>query len=65
MEKTFILLRFYQGGGLARSKVVKSTEEDLQDHLIEFEEECDSQNEGERIGIISKEEFVQLAKEIK
>jgi len=64
MIKTFILLRFYEDNRISESKVVRCIEEDLLDHLIEFRSRG-SNDERERIGIIEKEEFKQIAKELK
>jgi len=61
-EKNFVLMRFYDGGGLADWKIVKCKEEALEDYLIEFEEDCVSQNLGTTIGILEQFEFEKIAK---
>lgn len=62
---TYILMRFYDGGGLADYKIVKcDNEDDLYNHCVEFEKECVSQNLGERIGILDLDEFDAIRKEI-
>lgn len=64
MKITYILMRFYAGGGLATYKIVSCEEDNLIDHLIEFEQECIRQNLGERIGIVDLDEFDTIRKEI-
>lgn len=67
MKKTFILMRFYDGGGLAHYEIVSCDEDagELDAYLIDFEERCVAQNLGVRIGILEKEEFDRIAKAIK
>lgn len=65
MAKIFIMMRFYDGGGLASFRVVACSEDELEDLLIKFEEDCDSQNLGNRIGVLELEEFNKISKEIK
>jgi len=57
MKITYVLMRFYSGGGLARYKIVNCEEDNLINHLIEFEQECGRENLGERIGILEIDEF--------
>lgn len=62
---TYILMRFYGGGGLADYKIVKcNNEDDLYDECAKFEEECIRQNLGEYIGILDLDEFDAIRKEI-
>lgn len=63
--KTFILMRFYDGGGLAHYDIVSCTDERLGKHLVEFERDCVDQNLGTQIGILEQEEFERIAKAIK
>ena len=64
MKITYILMRFYDGGGLATSKIINCEEDDLFDHLIEFELDCIQQNLGTHIGILDLDEFDAIRKEI-
>lgn len=63
-EKTFVLLRLYDGGGLATHEIVNCREEDLYDHLVKFEKDCVSQNLGTRIGILEEKEIKSIVKNI-
>ena len=63
---TYILMRFYEGGGLADYKIVKcDNEDDLYDKCVEFEEDCVRRNVGTRIGILDLEEFKKIENKIK
>jgi hypothetical protein len=64
MRLTYVMMRFYEAGGLATYKVVCCEEDDLIDHLIKFEESCVSQNLGTRIGILDITEFEAIRKDI-
>ena len=64
MKETFVLMRFYEGGGLAQYEIVSCGEDDLYECLVKFEQDCVSQNLGVRIGILEKKEFDSIAKEI-
>ena len=64
MKITYVLMRFYAGGGLATYKIVSCEEDNLIDYCIQFEKECISQNLGERIGILDLDEFDTIQKEI-
>jgi len=62
---TYILMRFYGGGGLANYKIVNCDEEnELFDECVKFEQECVRQNLGEFIGILDLDEFDAIKKEI-
>jgi len=61
LPKNYILMRFYDGGGLADWLIVKCKEEDLDEHLVKFEEDCVSQNLGTMIGVLEENEFKQIA----
>jgi len=60
MKKNYVLMRFYEGGGLADYLIVKCKEEELEQHLIDFEEYCISQNLGTRIGVLEEDEFKKI-----
>ena len=64
MKITYILMRFYGGGGLATSEIVKCEEDDLFDKCAEFEKECGRQNLGTHIGILDLDEFNTIQREI-
>ena len=64
MKITYVMMRFYDGGGLATYKIVSCEEDNLIDYLIEFEKECISQNLGARIGILDIDELDAIRKEI-
>jgi hypothetical protein len=64
-KKTFIMMRFYDGGGLADYDFITCAEEDLLEHLIKFEENCARQNLGTHIGVLEKEEIENIAKTLK
>ena len=65
MKRIFVLMRFYDGGGLADYEVVKCKEEDLFDYCAEFEKECIRRNLGTRIGILERIEVGNIIKDIK
>jgi hypothetical protein len=65
VENTYILMRFYDGGALADFEVVSCTEEELEDCIIEFEEDCGRRNVGTHIGFLELDEFKRIAKDIK
>jgi hypothetical protein len=58
----FLFMRFYEGGGLARFKWVKTNDNMLETELRKFEEECIDANEGERIGFLTPEEIEEVKK---
>jgi len=62
---TYILMRFYEGGGLADYKIVRcDNEDDLYKECVQFEQECVRRNVGTRIGILDLKEFDAIRKEI-
>jgi len=61
---TFILMRFYEGGGLASYKIINCNEDELFNECVKFEQECVRQNLGEHIGILDLDEFDAIRKEI-
>jgi len=62
---TYILMRFYEGGGLADYKIVKcDSEDDLYEECVQFEQECIKRNVGARIGILDLNEFNLIQKKI-
>jgi hypothetical protein len=58
--KTFIMMRFYDGGGLADYDFVTCEEEDLYDHLVKFEKDCVRNNLGTRIGVLETQELREI-----
>lgn len=63
-EQMFILMRFYDNGGLANYEIVTCNEDDLYDYCVHFEEKCVSQNLGTHIGILELNEFNSILKEM-
>ena len=64
-KKTFILMRFYNGGGLADYDFVTCEEDKLYDYCVKFEQECVRRNLGTRCGILEKEELEKITKNLK
>lgn len=62
---TYILIRFYGGGGLADYKIVKCNEDELYNYCAKFEKECIIENLGEYIGILDLDEFNAIKTEIR
>lgn len=60
-KKNYVFMRFYDGGGLADYLIVKCKEEELGEHLIEYEKNCIDRNLGTRIGLLEEEEFEEIA----
>jgi hypothetical protein len=61
----FVMLRLYDGGGLARHEVVRCHEDDLNNRLAWFEEECVEDNEGEYTAVLDEKEFKHISKDMK
>ena len=61
----YVMMRFYGGGGLARHEVVSCKEENLIDHMGEFEQECADSNEGEYCAVLDEKELKSIMKDIK
>ena len=61
----YVMMRFYEGGGLARYKVIKCEEEVLDDYLAKFEQDCIDNNEGVYIGFLEEKEFNSILKDMK
>jgi len=57
MRKIYIVMRFYDNGGLTYYEIINCLEEELDEKLAEFEKECVTSNLGERIGFLQLEEF--------
>lgn len=60
----YIMMRFYQGGGLATFEAIDCSEEELPDELDEFERVCSLRNEGVFIGVISEKELGYMNNEV-
>ena len=61
----YIMLRFYEGGGLARFETVNCKEDDLDEKLAEFEEDCANNNEGVFVAVLEEKEFNAITRELK
>jgi len=63
-REKFVLMCFNVNGGLEAWEIVKATEEELYDILVEFENKTIGQNMGTHIGVLTKKEIQEIYKEI-
>lgn len=60
----YVMLRFYDGGGLATYGICNCKPEDLDENLVAFEKDCISQNLGTRIGVLDENDIINIKEQM-